>query len=924
MNPSSQHNQHNQRNQQIQQNQTFPNASIYSYARGNQVQQYPYSNYNEQQQSINYSNYNPTVSQYPNALNVTNSNFVQPINPLNPLNQLNSTITTPTTAQQFFNRLHNFINTNHHLNSSLNQPHLNSSLHQPYLNSSLNQPHSIDLNDSLSAQINSWLADYNLWQETVKRSYNQANKKNLIPLKFEKTHSSLRFGNSNQLITVTGKSIYIQNIKPILIESAENTLINTWPGPLIKDQSNKNDVIEYVKGQEKIIISNNLPEYHYLNLEKSQIWQLLSMMIKQNGDLSSSELAEFLISKNESEFYTDDGGTELGKFRRFLLLGQKKNALDYARKNGLWGHSFALAYLISNPQFNEIMINSVNDFTDSTLSKDDPIFTLYRRLLQNLQKENPELLNSICTMLPPSNLQQFTILLANGCEISPNLPGSAFTSEVLKLIVALRDGKSTFIDLNSLENFFLRNLIKEDKENYSEELLFMNEIYEFCQKPNLPLIEIIPFKVLFAAKLYDYGLINQAKKYCELIIRVYETQLRYRCYDSEKMNKINWNLIMYIIEFIISKIDKELNVRTITSHLTSPASNSSQQEIRSGIYSEEDNDNLEEESESNQESRLDYRFEDLNLNRDFLQNNQHLINNNPVQQQQQPFQSKQPINQNQIPQFRMTNQQQQQNLNKQPQQQNQQVDQRERSDSVQSIGRQRTISSRASSNVSNFISNKQEIQQNKNQFNQPSAPLGANKQPQQFKNNDNLPNVSLASSNNLPTSNITKTVKPVAPQPTFFVPKFSPSDNLPPIDFVSKPIEPTNLLEEDNNDEQLNNEKQNSLPGNQTLPNFNSTLNPPMPNQQSISPQNHLPFSPAVSPITSPVMNTNQNSMNNLGMQQQLKKPQPDNLPMNLAMQQQFKKQQQSQQPDISSLDQTDNDLKNKEKSGFMSSINSW
>jgi len=849
--------------------QQYPNVS--AYAPHHQQQQYPIvSAYVQQQQQY------PIVSAYASSNNaaVAAASFMNP--PLNPAYN----------PASYYNRAPQF-NNHHHLNSSLHQPHsidLNDSLSRSFNGvpsnfALLNPPPLLQAlpflaqNNQLSAQLHSWLADYNLWQETIRRDYQLANNKNLIPLKFEKNHSSIRFGNSNQLITVHGKSILIKSIRAELIESGENTLINTWPGPLLKEQTNKSDVIEYIKGQEKIIGNETLPEYHYLNQEKSQIWQLLSMMIKQNGDLSSSELAEFLISKNESEFYTDDGGTELGKFRRFLLLGQKKNALDYARKVGLWGHTFALAYLISSPQFNEIMMNSVNDFTDSTLTKDDPIFTLYRRLLQNLQKNNPKLLHSISTVLPPSNLQQFTILLANNCEISPILPGSAFVSEVLKLIVALRDHKSTFIDLNSLENFFLRNLIKTDTTKYSEELLFMNEIFEFCQKSNRPLIEIIPFKAIFAAKLYDYGRIEQSKMYCELITNVYKSHVRYMCFENGK--KINWPLIMYIVEVIESKIDKVLSDNMMYSYQTTPISNEESHPLSSPDVEEED-------SEQNDiiSNELDSELENLHLNNE--------ISHHPIEQPQQQINK---ININQQPFMNQPPPQQfsQKKFNIQPQQQPQMSQQRERSDSVQSMNRQRTVS-RTSSNMSNFAnqSNKTEppSQSASNKVNQGATiqskqpPINqSNAQPLTIKTNDLS---SLSSNSKLKNETAKPVQQPPAPQqqhPTFFVPKFSPSDNLPPIDFVSKPpIEPTNLLEETNDE---TSDDVSNLPNNNPFQapssnynsnfnansKFNSTLNPPMAQAS----QNYS-FSPQVSPITSPILNTNQirnSNMNNMSRKQE-------------------------------------------------------
>ena len=784
-------------------------------------------------------------------------------------------------------------------------------------------------NSQMNAQLSEFFRKYIALQESLKR--NPVNAKNLTPLKFEKIHSSVRFGNSNQLIVVRGKSVQILDIKSRQIEAGGSMLINTWPGPLIKDVTNKNDVIEYIKGQEKLIVGHGLsPENLYLNAQKSQIWQLLSMMVEQNGELSSSKLAEFLISKNESEFYTEDGGSELGKFRRFLLLGQKKNALDHSIKADLWGHSLALGYL-SDQKFSETMTKLVNDFTDLKLSKDDPIFTLYRRLLQDIQKGNPKQLNYIGTVLPPSNLQQFTILLANGCEINPQLPGS----EVLRLIVALRDGKSSFIDLDALENYYLRSQMAGDREKYGEELLFMNEIFEFCQKPNLPLIEIIPFKAIFAAKLYDYGLVDQAKRYCDVITNVYKSHLRYMCFDDKKMKRVNWPLIMYIVELIESKIDKVVHEHSVmNSFQVTPLSqqleddqHSTSSEADESVQTDTINDDLADMRLNSGQSMTSNAPGQLNLAAKLYQQQQ---------QQQQQQQNKFAATRNQAP-FagNPPNQagQQKKAFSQAPPPQH-----RERSDSEQSYSRQRTTS-RTSSNLSEV--NREQPQQTKSQFNPP---------PPNRKTSD-LP--SLSSSSNVPLSSQpvqpASTIPPSNPpakqppakheappkpaQPSFFVPKFSPSDNLPPpIDFVSKPpIDPTNFLEENEEDERNSSAQINSslsggmpsgLPGSPPgVPssgqpqsnfnpnynehnfapnlNFNSTLNPPPAAPTSQTSQNYV-FSPAVSPITSPVLNTNQANRGNLSMR-------PANRP--------------ERKPENTSLDQTDGEQsKNTEKSGFFSS----
>jgi hypothetical protein len=415
----------------------------------------------------------------------------------------------------------------------------------------------------MDPEMREFFAKYNQWWNKVYKWQQLKNNPNqrLTPYKFGSHHSRVSFGCNNQLITVSGTSVIVHKLKSTLIEAAESTLINTWPGPLLKGESVKEEVIEYIKGQERCSTANPEQEYYYLNIEKRQIWQLLAMMVKQNGVISSSELAEFLIHNNESEFGSDDLNSEVGRYRRFLVLGQKKIALDFARKCGLWGHKFALAYLSSNPQFSEAMVGSVNDFVDSTLSKDDPIFTLYRCLLQQLQKYSES--RSIGNIIPPSNLQQFTILLANGCDVNPSIGGSAFNSEVLKFVVALRNNSIHYIDLHNSENYLLRNQLKQDDRTYNEEILFMNEIYEFSNSFDQPLLQIVPFKTIFACKLYDYGLFDQARKYCEFIRRVYEQFVCYASESNASIELVNWDLVLYLIDSIENRLNQNDNYPTI-------------------------------------------------------------------------------------------------------------------------------------------------------------------------------------------------------------------------------------------------------------------------------------------------------------------------------------------------------------------------
>jgi COPII coat assembly protein SEC16 len=61
------------------------------------------------------------------------------------------------------------------------------------------------------------------------------------------------------------------------------------------------------------------------------------------------------------------------KFRQFLLFGNTKEALDWAMKQGLWGHALFLASKMDARTYASVMTRFANG-----LSLNDPLQTLYQ------------------------------------------------------------------------------------------------------------------------------------------------------------------------------------------------------------------------------------------------------------------------------------------------------------------------------------------------------------------------------------------------------------------------------------------------------------------------------------------------------------------------------------------------------------------
>lgn len=189
------------------------------------------------------------------------------------------------------------------------------------------------------------------------------------------------------------------------------------------------------------------------------------------------------------------------------MQGQRKRALEVASRSSLWDHSLALTYLLTPPSKSQpSMVSIINKWMSTTLSREDPLFVLYRRLLQQSSPQG--------VLVPANNLEQFAILLANECHvdfIESNYP------QLIKLMVAIRNG------------------IYDHIIETGEDMLFINEVWEYARNSQEAIPFLIPYKAIFAATLFDFGLINQALKYCAVIKRD-----QYSC-------SANWELIMRIV-----------------------------------------------------------------------------------------------------------------------------------------------------------------------------------------------------------------------------------------------------------------------------------------------------------------------------------------------------------------------------------------
>ncbi|XP_075155918.1 uncharacterized protein LOC142229271 isoform X3 [Haematobia irritans] len=269
----------------------------------------------------------------------------------------------------------------------------------------------------------------------------------LTPCKFINEHAVVSFG-SGILVTVKPKYTpngHISNIVKLLkFKPNDETrkLFKVFPGPLVRGLTHKKTVIEFCQEQIRLgpmettiyakqLISNNAEKYR---ASYTLMWNLLILLLKQNGMVVGTDIAELLL-KNQQQFAyqpsnnslnnstksksgsaspiegsetvndaTNDVETEENdkenpetvvkednearpsstapalseteiteKFRNYLLYGNVNEALEWATDNNLWGHALFLASKLDRRSHANVMMKFANK-----LALNDPLQTLYQ------------------------------------------------------------------------------------------------------------------------------------------------------------------------------------------------------------------------------------------------------------------------------------------------------------------------------------------------------------------------------------------------------------------------------------------------------------------------------------------------------------------------------------------------------------------
>ncbi|CAH6789344.1 protein transport protein Sec16B [Phodopus roborovskii] len=382
------------------------------------------------------------------------------------------------------------------------------------------------------------------------------------PTKFYVPHVSVSFGPGGQLVCVTPNSpadgqtalVEVHSMEVILNDSEDQEEMRGFPGPLIREDIHKVDIMTFCQQKSAQCLKSETPG----SRDSALLWQLLVLLCRQNGSMVGSDIAELLmqdcrklekykrqppvanlINLTDEDWPVPSSGTRnlltgeippsvetpaqiVEKFTRLLYYGRKKEALEWAMKNHLWGHALFLASKMDPRTYNWVM----SGFT-STLALNDPLQTLFQLMSGRIPQAatccgdkqwgdwRPHLAVILSNQAGDTEVYQRAIVsmgdalagkglveAAHFCYLMAHVPFGHYTVKTDHLALLGSNHSQEFLKFATIE------------------AIQRTEIFEYCQmlgrpKSFIPSFQV--YKLLYASRLADYGLASQALHYCEAI-----------------------------------------------------------------------------------------------------------------------------------------------------------------------------------------------------------------------------------------------------------------------------------------------------------------------------------------------------------------------------------------------------------------------
>ncbi|XP_072344997.1 protein transport protein Sec16A isoform X3 [Scyliorhinus torazame] len=400
----------------------------------------------------------------------------------------------------------------------------------------------------------------------------------VTPEKFTIPHLCVRFSPGGQLLKVLPNLpsegqpalVELHSLEVMLQHMPEQEELRRFPGPLVKEETHKVDVINFAQNKATECLRND----ELLDKESANLlWELIVLLCRQNGTVIGTDIAELLLrehrsvwlpgkSPNEANLIdfnndlipraedetctslftdsfldsnsTESPGKDTERFRELLLFGRKKDALESAMKHGLWGHALLLASKMDSRTHAKVMTRFAN-----SLPINDPLQTVYQLMSGRMPAAatccgderwgdwRPHLAMVLSNLSHGLDLDRKTIttmgdtLATKGlldashfCYLMAQIGFGVYTRKATKLVLIGSNHSWSFLR-------FASNGAIQRTEAYEYAQALGNQV---CFLPNFQV-----FKFIYACRLAEMGLAAQAFHYCEVIAR---TVLRNPVYYS--------------------------------------------------------------------------------------------------------------------------------------------------------------------------------------------------------------------------------------------------------------------------------------------------------------------------------------------------------------------------------------------------------
>uniref|UniRef100_A0A8D1M0H0 Protein transport protein sec16 n=1 Tax=Sus scrofa TaxID=9823 RepID=A0A8D1M0H0_PIG len=332
------------------------------------------------------------------------------------------------------------------------------------------------------------------------------------PMKFYVPHMPVSFGPGGQLVCVgpscpgDGETALVElhSMEVILNDSEEQEEMRTFPGPLVREDVHKVDIMTFC--QQKAAQSRRSETQG--SRDSALLWQLLVLLCRQNG-VSITALGHRFLTSNSQPIIGNQFPREL-------------EALEWAMKNHLWGHALFLASKMDSRTYSWVM----SGFT-STLALNDPLQTLFQLMSGRIpqaatccgdkqwgdwrphlavilsnQGGDPELYQRTIVTMGDTLAGKGLVEAAHFCYLMAHVPFGYYTVKTDHLALLGSSHSQEFLKFATTE------------------AIQRTEIFEYCQmlgrpKSFIPSFQV--YKLLYASRLADYGLASQALHYCEAI-----------------------------------------------------------------------------------------------------------------------------------------------------------------------------------------------------------------------------------------------------------------------------------------------------------------------------------------------------------------------------------------------------------------------